>query len=196
MAPIPAGIGHGDWFGMSENGPLATTVEDARLMFAVLSDTEAIRPSGNLCVRKVAVSVRSPLVGVGVGRPYANAAREAAELLAGAGHEVRPADPPYPYWLGTAALMHWTASGPSTPRTSTRAGWPGGLGCTPPWGAASWPGYARVSVASNCAAPGAILTEHDVLLAPRHWLGGGRPPHRGTSGAGCAMCWSTPTTRP
>lgn len=41
---IPAGIGHGDWFGMSENGPLATTVEDARLMFAVLADTEAIRP--------------------------------------------------------------------------------------------------------------------------------------------------------
>jgi amidase len=105
---IPAGIGHGDWFGMSENGPLATTVEDARLMFAVLSDTEAIRPSGNL-VRKVAVSVRSPLVGVSVGRPYANAARAAAELLAGAGHEVRPADPPYPYWLGTTALMHWTA---------------------------------------------------------------------------------------
>lgn len=105
---IPAGIGHGDWFGMSENGPLATTVDDARLMFAVLADTEAIRPPGNL-VRKVAVSVRSPLVGVTVGRPYANAAREAAELLAGAGHQVRPADPPYPYWLGTASLMHWTA---------------------------------------------------------------------------------------
>ncbi|MEU9287973.1 amidase family protein [Streptomyces sp. NPDC048275] len=105
---IPAGIGHGDWFGMSENGPLATTVEDARLMFAVLADTEAIRPSGNL-VRKVAVSVRSPLVGVKVSRPYATAAREAAELLAGAGHRVRPADPPYPLWLGTTSLAHWTA---------------------------------------------------------------------------------------
>ncbi len=50
---VPAGIGNGDWFGMSENGPLATTVEDARLMFAVLAgtvtavaETEAIRPSG------------------------------------------------------------------------------------------------------------------------------------------------------
>ncbi|WP_405877916.1 amidase family protein [Streptomyces sp. NBC_01136] len=105
---IPAGIGHGDWFGMSENGPLATTVEDARLMFAVLADTEAIRPSGN-AVRRVAVSVRSPLVGVTVGRPYAAAARTAAELLAGAGHQVRPADPPYPLWLGTASLAHWTA---------------------------------------------------------------------------------------
>ncbi|WP_405828784.1 amidase [Streptomyces sp. NBC_01176] len=105
---VPAGIGHGDWFGMSENGPLATTVADARLMLAVLADTEAVRPSGNL-VRKVAVSVRSPLAGVTVGRPYAAAAREAAALLAGAGHQVRPSDPPYPLWLSTASLAHWTA---------------------------------------------------------------------------------------
>ncbi len=34
---VPAGIGNGDWFGMSENGPLATTVEDARLMLQVLA---------------------------------------------------------------------------------------------------------------------------------------------------------------
>ncbi|MFD8423924.1 amidase [Streptomyces sp. NPDC059466] len=105
---VPAGIGHGDWFGMSENGPLATTVADARLMLAVLADIEAVRPSGNL-VRKVAVSVRSPLAGVTVGRPYAAAAREAAGLLAGAGHQVRAADPSYPLWLGTTSLAHWTA---------------------------------------------------------------------------------------
>ncbi|MFF2995126.1 amidase [Streptomyces sp. NPDC057950] len=105
---VPAGIGHGDWFGMSENGPLATTVADARLMLAVLADIEAVRPSGNL-VRKVAVSVRSPLAGVTVGHRYATAAREAAALLAGAGHQVRPSDPPYPLWLGTTSLAHWTA---------------------------------------------------------------------------------------
>ncbi|NEA47982.1 amidase family protein, partial [Streptomyces sp. SID10815] len=34
---VPAGIGEGDWFGMSENGPLATTVEDARLTLSVLA---------------------------------------------------------------------------------------------------------------------------------------------------------------
>ncbi|TXS66258.1 MULTISPECIES: amidase [unclassified Streptomyces] len=105
---VPAGIGHGDWFGMAENGPLTTTVADARLMLAVLSDTEAVRPSGNPA-RRIAVSVRSPLAGVTVGRPYATAAREAAALLAGAGHRVRRSDPPYPLWLGTTSLAHWTA---------------------------------------------------------------------------------------
>ncbi|MCX5562635.1 amidase [Streptomyces sp. NBC_00038] len=105
---VPAGIGHGDWFGMSENGPLATTVEDARLMFAVLAGTEAVRPSGTEA-RKVAVSVRSPLVGIRVTRPYTAAAREAGELLAGAGHQVRRADPPYPLSLSTTSLAHWTA---------------------------------------------------------------------------------------
>ncbi|MGW1893653.1 amidase [Streptomyces sp. NPDC002004] len=105
---IPAGIGHGDWFGMAENGPLATTVEDARTLFAVLADAEVPVPADPERV-SVAVSVRSPLLGVPVTRPYATAAREAAAALTGAGHRVRRADPPYPWWLGPTALAHWTA---------------------------------------------------------------------------------------
>ncbi|MFF3483129.1 amidase [Streptomyces sp. NPDC002701] len=105
---IPAGIGHGDWFGMSENGPLATTAEDARLMFSVLAATDVVRAQSPAAL-SVAVSVRSPLAGVTVARPYADAAREAAGVLAGAGHRVRRADPPYPVWLGTTSLAHWTA---------------------------------------------------------------------------------------
>jgi len=105
---VPAGISDGDWFGMSENGPLATTVEDARLMFSVLADTEVVRPDATV-TRKVAVSLRSPLVGVTVGKSYATAVREAAGLLAGAGHQVRRADPPYPLSLGVTSLRHWTA---------------------------------------------------------------------------------------
>ncbi|MHC3467538.1 amidase [Streptomyces sp. 7R007] len=107
---VPAGIGEGDWFGMSENGPLTTTVEDARLMFAVLAGTgpEAVR-SDAPGMRRVAVSLRSPLAGVVITGPYTSAAREAAGVLMKAGHQVRRADPPYPLSLSTTSLTHWTA---------------------------------------------------------------------------------------
>lgn len=106
---IPAGIGRGDWFGMAENGPLATTAEDARLMFGVLAGEPVPEPAAADEPLRIAVSVRSPLPGVPVSREDAAAARAAADVLAGAGHEVRRADPPYPAWLGAAALARWTA---------------------------------------------------------------------------------------
>lgn len=105
---VPADIGNGDWFGMSENGPLATTVEDARLMFEVLAGRRETSAQGP-ATRRIALSLRSPLLGVRVTRPYADAARAAASLLKEAGNDVHPAEPPYPWWLGTTALAHWTA---------------------------------------------------------------------------------------
>ncbi|MEU8989227.1 amidase family protein [Streptomyces sp. NPDC048558] len=105
---VPAGVSDGDWFGMSENGPLATTVEDARLMLSVLADTEVVGPHAP-GTHRIAVSLRSPLAGVTISKPYATAARDAAGLLIKAGHQVRRADPPYPMSLGVTSLAHWTA---------------------------------------------------------------------------------------
>ncbi|MEV0642816.1 amidase family protein [Streptomyces sp. NPDC050619] len=105
---VPAGISDGDWFGMSENGPLATTVEDVRLMLSVLADTEFVRRDGPTPYR-VAASLRSPIAGVAVTKPYTAAVREAAGLLMKAGHQVRRADPPYPMSLSFTSLAHWTA---------------------------------------------------------------------------------------
>ncbi|MGW2741840.1 amidase [Streptomyces sp. NPDC001450] len=105
---VPAGIGNGDWFGMSENGPLATTVEDLRLMLSVLADTEFVRREERTPLR-IAVALRSPLAGVSVSKPYTTAVRQAAGLLAKAGHRVRRAEPPYPLSLSITSLQHWTA---------------------------------------------------------------------------------------
>ncbi|SDJ47028.1 amidase [Streptomyces indicus] len=104
---VPRDLG-GGWFGLSENGPLATTVADTRLLLAVLSGTEPQTPSAQAEL-SIAVSVRSPLAGVPVLRAWRTAAQEAGKALAGAGHRVEAADPPYPLWLGTSALAHWTA---------------------------------------------------------------------------------------
>ncbi|MFI1507039.1 amidase [Streptomyces sp. NPDC020597] len=110
---VPAGIGDGDWFGMSENGPLATTVADVRLMLSVLADadvtTAGVTADSGSGALRIAVSVRSPLAGVTVSAPYAGAARDAAGVLMKAGHLVRRADPPYPLSLGVTSLAHWTA---------------------------------------------------------------------------------------
>ncbi|GHH53266.1 putative amidase AmiB2 [Streptomyces candidus] len=106
---VPAGIGEGDWYGMAENGPLATTSEDARLVFGVLAGEEA--PAGNPDTTglRIAASGRSPLAGVPVTRPYADAVRAAARLLVDDGHRVRHDDPPYPLSLSATALARWTA---------------------------------------------------------------------------------------
>ncbi|MFJ3670121.1 amidase [Streptomyces sp. NPDC090106] len=105
---VPAGVGDGDWFGMSENGPLATTVEDTRLMLEVLAENGFAR-AAEPGMRRIALSLRSPLAGIAVTEPYRGAARAAGEALMKAGHQVRRADPSYPMSLSLTSLAHWTA---------------------------------------------------------------------------------------
>ncbi|MFD6416873.1 amidase [Streptomyces sp. NPDC060194] len=105
---VPSGLGASSWFGMAENGPLAGTAEDARLMYAVLAGEPAQDPAPASLLR-VALSVRSPMPGLRVAGAWTTAVEEAAKVLTKAGHEVVPAEPPYPAWLGAAALARWTA---------------------------------------------------------------------------------------
>ncbi|MCD7445067.1 amidase [Streptomyces lincolnensis] len=100
--------GTSTWFGMSENGPLATTVEDARLVLSVIADA-SFAPRDTDTTHRVAVSLRSPIAGVAVTGPYTAAAREAGGVLMRAGHRVRRADPPYPMSLSLTSFAHWTA---------------------------------------------------------------------------------------
>ncbi|MFI9169018.1 amidase [Streptomyces lincolnensis] len=103
---VPAGTS--TWFGMSENGPLATTVEDARLVLSVIADA-SFAPRDADTTHRIAVSLRSPIAGVAITKPYTAAAREAGGVLMKAGHRVRRADPPYPMSLSFTSFAHWTA---------------------------------------------------------------------------------------
>ncbi|MBX9362131.1 amidase [Streptomyces sp. WAC04114] len=163
---VPTGDGDSTWFGMSENGPLATTVEDTRLMFSVLAGTEP-GPVSAPGVLRVAVSLRSPLAGVTISRPYAAAARDAAGLLMRAGHQVRRADPPYPLSLATTSLAHWTAgtaadARPLDPRLLTRRTRVHARLGRPFLGTVS-SGASREQLRRRLEP---FFTEHDVLLTP------------------------------
>ena len=100
----------GGWHEMSENGPIATTVDDGALLLSVMAARQEWAgphpPAGRL---RIAVSVKAPTVGGTVDGEWKRAAREAGEALAGAGHDVAEADPPYSMRTGLATVGRWTA---------------------------------------------------------------------------------------
>lgn len=94
---VPADMGAHSWFGMSENGPLATTVADAALMLSVMAG----RPD----LAEVRMPDRALRVGLATGIPtplatldprWRAAADRAAETLRAAGHEIVEVRIPYP----------------------------------------------------------------------------------------------------
>jgi amidase len=105
---VPSDIGDGSWFGYSENGPLATTVDDAALMLAVLAGrADLAHPAAESTTRlRVALSTRAPAPGVRVDPACADAARQVAALLERAGHQVARRDPP----AGPADGLHVIAT--------------------------------------------------------------------------------------
>jgi amidase len=106
---VPCQLGADDWFGLTEHGILATTVADAAAGFAVLAG----QPSGPLVEPsrlKVAVSLRSPVQGVGADPANREAVATAARLLVAAGHDTVRANPAYPTWLGMRGTATWFAA--------------------------------------------------------------------------------------
>lgn len=94
LGVVPAHLGATDWYGMSENGALATTAEDAALLLSVMADDPSlarILPVGERL--HVAVSFRAPVAGVAVDPAWAAAADRLASMLRGEGHDVRHAEP-------------------------------------------------------------------------------------------------------
>lgn len=99
------------WFGMTEPGPFATTVEDAALLLSVLAGRPELARVGTLDrPLRVAVSVRPPIPGVLVDGEWRAAAERTGTLLSEAGHRVDSADPPYPLRYGLAVVARWCAA--------------------------------------------------------------------------------------
>lgn len=106
---VPSGVGVHSWFGLAENGPLATTVEDAALLFTVMAGAKPWKPEAAPGPLRVALSTRSPAAGVPVDAEWVRATEATASLLGGAGHVVVHADPPYPLRYVPAMLGNWFA---------------------------------------------------------------------------------------
>lgn len=106
---VPADMGAHSWFGMSENGPLATTVTDAALVLSAMAG----RPE----LADVAPPTRPLRIGLATGIPtplatldpqFRAAAESAAATLRAAGHEVVELVIPYPA-NPIPALARWFA---------------------------------------------------------------------------------------
>jgi amidase len=111
LGTVPAGLGSGSWFGMAENGPLATTVADCALMLSVMADRPdlAVLDVGGPPRLRIGVSVKAPLVGLPVERQFRAAVGGTAELLAAAGHQLLRTELRYPTKAGPAAMARWFA---------------------------------------------------------------------------------------
>jgi amidase len=104
---VPANVGPNDWFEMEENGPLATTVDDAALAFSVMAakpDLAIVREPGHL---RIAVSGKSPSIGVRVAPAWRDAARATGAILQQAGHAVAFTEPKYPTAAMNQGLFRW-----------------------------------------------------------------------------------------
>jgi amidase len=106
---VPSDLGNGSWFGMAENGPLATTVADAALALSVLADRPGLAQVTAPPSLRIAVSTRPPTPGTPLNRHWLAVTRETADRLRAAGHAVVEADPPYGATLGLTELAFWTA---------------------------------------------------------------------------------------
>jgi amidase len=111
LGVVPADIGPDSWKHMTENGPLATTVDDAALLFSVMAGRDEFRsPRPPDRPLRIAISVKNPLAGSPVDKQHKAAVFETGRLLRQAGHTVANADPRYPIKLGPIVTAWWVGN--------------------------------------------------------------------------------------
>ncbi|MGW4718551.1 amidase [Nocardia sp. NPDC004260] len=95
VIPRPPELGS-NWLGMSTFGPLATTVSDAALLFAVLAaDDRYLAPAVPARPLRIGMTMRPPVVAASVDPQVRTTMLAAAEGLREAGHTVIEVAPPW-----------------------------------------------------------------------------------------------------
>ncbi|WP_241665941.1 amidase [Prescottella subtropica] len=105
---VPAELGAHSWFGLSENGPIAATVEDTALMLSVLAADPGLARTSPPRPLRIGVAVGTPSPIVRVDREWADGTRDAAGALAEAGHHTTATRIPYPPTMAVA-FTRWLA---------------------------------------------------------------------------------------
>jgi len=128
---VPQDIGFDSWGGMSQNGPLATTVADAALLLSVMADQpELANPVEPQRPLRIAIAAGEPSALVKLDGEWRRALEETAEALRAEGHFVTetkfPYDPnPLPllarWFAGTAADARGLDETKLNQRTRTHA---------------------------------------------------------------------------
>ena len=107
---VPCDVGPTNWYGMTENGALATTAGDAGLLLSVLAGRPALAAVAPVDrPLRVAVSTAPPVKGLPVDPAYRDAAERVAAALEASGHDVVTADPPAPTAAALAVFARWFA---------------------------------------------------------------------------------------
>lgn len=117
-----------DWFSLSENGPLATTVADAALALAIMADDMSVTKVTTQELR-VAIAPNPLPVGFSMDKEFQRAVEEAGATLRTAGHTVVDHGHRMPTSLGLSTIATWCSCAaqdarPLNPRrleTRTRA---------------------------------------------------------------------------
>ena len=109
---VPAEVGPNDWYGLTENGVLATTAADAGLVLSVLAEDPSLAAAGDAAdgpELRIAVSTRLPVQFAKVDVEHVRALFQTAAALMHDGHTVERHDPSYPTSVAIAALTRWFA---------------------------------------------------------------------------------------
>lgn len=106
---VPADIGRDAWFGMSENGVLATNATDAALVASVLAGRPALATPAAPGPLRLGFSSHSPVPGARTAAGVEAAVRELADALSGFGHRIEPLRIDAPPATALSVFAHWFA---------------------------------------------------------------------------------------